>query len=250
MRTDDPRNLADLPGPWNLKQEIEAVDNVGFDLGALVRAEAPLWYGKIADFFRSEHGPLDSTRVLIGLPGDFEKAVEFSLGKDRRLVGLKDSFESSFHLGPAETVFVFERRDARQGFGPVQFQEEAHLFALHADFHLLVEIVKAVRNEVDLHRIELLGLDQDILAHADFSEIVQQRRVTDLLHLFGRKANRRVRPCVDTVHDFRQPDGHVRNPQGMAGGRWIALLNRLNGSLDEAFEQLFNVLVQAAIFVG
>src|SRR5258708_20685002 len=36
----------------------------------------------------------------------------------------------------------------------------------------------------------------------------------------------------------------------MARSRRIALLNRFNGGLDEAFEQLFDVLIEAAIFIG
>ena len=36
----------------------------------------------------------------------------------------------------------------------------------------------------------------------------------------------------------------------MARGRWIALLDRFYRGLDEAFEQFFNVLIEAAVFVG
>ena len=79
---------------------------------------------------------------------------------------------------------------------------------------------------------------------------MQQSGVTNLLHLLGRKANRRVGPGIDAIHDFREADRHLRNAQRMAGGRGIALLDGRDRSLHEAFEQLFDVLIEAAIFVG
>src|SRR5579862_532234 len=250
MRADDPRNLADLPGPRNLQQEIETVDDVGFDLGALIRAEAPLRDGEIANFLRCKHGPLDSARVLVGLPGDFKQAVKFSLGKHGWLVGLEDGLKSAFHLNPAEAIFLLEGSDARQGLRPVQFHQELDLFALHAGFQFLVEIVEAVGDEINLKGIELLGLDQNILTNAYFSEIVQQSGVTDLLHLLGSEPDRRIRSVIHAIHNLRKADGHLRNAQRMARSCRIALLNRLDGSLDESFEQFFYVLIEAAIFVG
>src|ERR1019366_10089246 len=136
MRADDPRDLADLLGPRNLKQEIEAVNDVGFDLSALVRAETSLRNGKIANFFRREHWPLDSSRVVVGLPSDFEEAVKLSLWKHRWLVCLNDGLETAFHLDPAETIFLFQGCDAGQRFRPVHFQEDADFLALHAGFLL------------------------------------------------------------------------------------------------------------------
>src|ERR1700693_2526535 len=130
MRADDSRNLADLLGPRNLKQEIEAVNDMGFDLGPLVRAEASLRNGKIADFFRREDWPFDSSWVVLGLPGDFKEAIKMCLWKDGRLVGLKDGPEADFHLGPAETIFFFQQSDTGQRLRPVHFQEEADFLAL------------------------------------------------------------------------------------------------------------------------
>src|SRR4029077_17759524 len=157
MRADDPRNLADLLGPGNLKQEIEAVNDVGFDLGALVRPQASLRNGKIANFFRREDRPFYSPRVRISLPGDFKEAIKMSLWKHRRLVGLKDGSESVFHLGPAETIFFLQESDAGQRPRPVHFHKEPDLLALQLCFHLHLEIIEAVRDEIDLHGIQLLG---------------------------------------------------------------------------------------------
>src|ERR1700692_550422 len=121
MRADNARNFANLPGPRNLKQEIEAVDHVGFDLNALIRAKTSLWNGKIADFIRSEDRFLRASRVVIGLPRDFKEAVKFSFRQHRWLICLQDGLESAFDLGPAKKIFLIERGDARQRFRPVQF---------------------------------------------------------------------------------------------------------------------------------
>src|SRR5258708_21522508 len=107
MRADNPRDLADLLGPRNLKQEIETVNDMGFDLSALIRTETSLGNGKIADLFRREHRPLDSSRIVIGLPGDFEKSVKLSFRKHCRLVCLNHGLKAAFHLDPPETIFLF-----------------------------------------------------------------------------------------------------------------------------------------------
>ena len=39
---------------------------------------------------------------------------------------------------------------------------------------------EALQDELALVLVELLRLDQDVLAHADLAEVVQQRRVLDL----------------------------------------------------------------------
>src|SRR5229473_1001089 len=105
MRADDPRDLADLLGPRNLKQEIEAVNDMRFDLSTLIRTETSLGNGKIADFLRRKHWPLDPSRVVISLSGDFEKAVKLPFRKHGRLVCLNDGLKAAFHLDPAETIF-------------------------------------------------------------------------------------------------------------------------------------------------
>src|ERR1700722_19830141 len=173
MRADDPRNFANLPGPWNLKEEIETVDDMGFDLEALIRTEAPLRNGKIANFFRRKYRLLEASRVAIGLPRDFEKALKLSFRKYRRLICLEDGFKSAFDLGSAKTIFFIERCNARQRLRPVHFDEHPNFLALLAGLHFHVEIIEAVGDEVDLQWIKLFSFDEDILAHADLPKIVQ-----------------------------------------------------------------------------
>src|SRR5665213_903744 len=153
MRANNSRNLADLPGPWNLQQKIETVNHVGFDLRAFLHAEAALGYGKIADLFWCEDGPLDSARVEVRLSRDFNETVKLSFRKDRRLVCLEDGLESTFHLDPAQSIFLFERSNAGQRFRPIHFQQEVNFLAFHSRFHFHIEIIEAVRNEIDLHGI-------------------------------------------------------------------------------------------------
>src|SRR5271169_3389559 len=112
--TDDPGNFADLLRPGNLQQEIEAVNHVRFDLRAFVGAQSALGNGKIANLLRRQERPFETSRVAITLARYFVKPVEFSLRKQRRLVSLEDHLEAAFHLGPADAVLLFERRDAGQ----------------------------------------------------------------------------------------------------------------------------------------
>ena len=48
--------------------------------------------------------------------------------------------------------------------------------------------LEALQDHLALVLVELLGLDQHVLAHADLAEVVQQRGVLDLLQLVERDA--------------------------------------------------------------
>src|ERR1700689_490090 len=115
MRSNDSWDFTNLLGPRNLEQEIETVDDVGFDLRTLFGAEASFRNGKITDFIPREHRPLDASRVMIGLPCDLEKTFKLFFREHCRLVGLQDGFEAAFQLSPAKAVLLFQGRDAGQG---------------------------------------------------------------------------------------------------------------------------------------
>jgi hypothetical protein len=165
------------------------VNHVRLNLCALVRAQASLRDREVAYFLRREHGLLNTPWIVEGLAGDFDKAVEFSSWQHRRLVCRSDELKGAFHLCPAAPVLLFEGCDAHQRLWPVHFHEELDLLALQLGLHLHVEIVKAVCNQVPLQGIEFFRFDQHILAHAYFSEVMQQRGITDFLHLLAREAN-------------------------------------------------------------
>src|SRR5690349_22975786 len=56
-------------------------------------------------------------------------------------------------------------------------------------------------------RVELLRLDQHLLAHPDLAEVVQQAGVADLLQLLAREVDAAEGPIASTIHDFGEPHG-------------------------------------------
>ena len=56
-------------------------------------------------------------------------------------------------------------------------------------------------DRLELHRIELLLLDQHLLADADLAEVVQQRGVADLAELIGREVDVAVVAVIDAIDD-------------------------------------------------
>jgi hypothetical protein len=109
VRSNDSGNFADLLGPGNLKQKIEAVNHVRFNLGALIRAETPFRNGKIADLFRRKNRLFHAARIMIGLPRDFKQTIKFSFGEHGWLIRLQHGLEAAFHLEFTPPVFLFQR---------------------------------------------------------------------------------------------------------------------------------------------
>src|SRR5258708_14969299 len=99
-------------------------------------------------------------------------------------------------------------------------------------------------------RIQLLRLDQYLLAHADLTEIVQQAGVADLLQLLAREVDAAERPVAGAIHDLGEPHRVVGHPAAVPERGWIALLDRQDGGRDEALEQALDVLVQPAVLDG
>src|ERR1035437_496617 len=62
MRTDNARDLTDFLGPRNLQEKVETVNDVRFDLDALVGIKTPFRDGKEADFFRCQDWTFDAAR--------------------------------------------------------------------------------------------------------------------------------------------------------------------------------------------
>ena len=113
--------------------------------------------------------------------------------------------------------------------------------------HRLDGEVEARPDGVELQRIELLFLDQHLLADADFAEVVQQRGVANLLDLVGSEADIAILPVVDAVDHFGQLDGEVRHAERVAGGGRIALLDRRDRRGDEALEQPLDRFVEQVV---
>src|SRR5258708_12279906 len=72
-------------------------------------------------------------------------------------------------------------------------------------------------------RIQLLRLDQYLLAHADLTEIVQQAGVADLLQLLAREVDAAERPVAGAIHDLGQLPRLLAHPPPLTEPGRLAL---------------------------
>src|ERR1700685_3282438 len=81
-------------------------------------------------------------------------------------------------------------------------------FAAHdAGFRFLADVIKALAQNFELKRIQFFCSNQHFLAYADFSEIVKQGRVADLLQLLGVKMSLGIGAGRSRVHGRSQTLG-------------------------------------------
>ena len=73
---------------------------------------------------------------------------------------------------------------------------------------------------------------------------MKQRCVPDLPHLVRRETSLAIRPLFDRIDGLRQLDRQISDAEGMARGRWIALLDRGDGGSHEPLEQALDRLRQ------
>ncbi len=114
----------------------------------------------------------------------------------------------------------------------------------------LQQIVEARPHRRQLVRVELLGLHQDLLANPDLAEVVQERRVLELLQLPSREAGVGVGAGVHRVHDLGEPTREHADPKRVTAGGRIALLDRLHARADEALEDALDLVVEERVLQG
>ena len=90
-------------------------------------------------------------------------------------------------------------------------------------------------------RLELLGLDQDILTDADLAEVVEQRGVLQLAQIVPIEAKLGEAPVRGSIDDLGERDRQGRDPLAVPGGGRVALLDRLDAGAHEALEQRLEV---------
>src|SRR6185312_16995476 len=111
--------------------------------------------------------------ILVRATRQLEQRFEASRRQHGRLVRVEHGVEEAVQDRDLPSVLLLERSEERLVLLPlVPFQELGTFppeFALGGTPHE----VMALSDEVELQGIELLGLDQHLLSHADLAEIVE-----------------------------------------------------------------------------
>ena len=79
-------------------------------------------------------------------------------------------------------------------------------------------MLEALEDPVELRLVQLLGLDQDLLADADLAEVMEQAGVLDLSQFLAAEVERREGRRVAAVDELGEGDGEVGDPLTVAAG--------------------------------
>ena len=156
----------------------------------------------------------------------------------RRLVGLDDGLPRRLDRGPPRGQGLGHARlgppGPRRAFPDLGGRREQGL-------------VEPRAHQEPLARQELLRLDEDVLAHADLPEVVEDGGVPELAQLLAGYAEAGVRPLRRAVRGLGQRPGQERHALGVARGRRVALLDGRDRGVHEALEEGADRLGQAPV---
>ena len=93
-------------------------------------------------------------------------------------------------------------------------------FELQVD--ALQEIREPVPDDVEVPRVKFFLLHQHLLAHADFSEVVQQARVAQLAQLLLGELHVAILAGAAAIHCFRERHRERRDATRMTGGGGVS----------------------------
>ena len=128
-------------------------------------------------------------------------------------------------------------------------EEDLDLLALCLQLLLQVDGLESAAQVLELERLELVRLHQDVFADADLAEIVQHGRVAQLLTLL--RGERGALPASRRLPGARQhvaePDREPRHPARVTRGGRIPRLDRHHAGAHEPFEQLLDLVVQQGV---
>src|SRR5256885_12029793 len=110
----------------------------------------------------------------------FRSLLEVPRRQHRRLVGVEHGVEEAVECLDLPAVLLFQRSEELLVPGATVLLEKlgplAPELALRGAPHEVVPLL----DEVELQRVELLGLHEHLLPHAHLAEVVQQAGIADL----------------------------------------------------------------------
>ena len=221
-----------------------------FDLAPLVVIQAAARNRKKTDLFGRQVGTLRPARITVGLVRDFVQHLKITGRKERRLVGSGDKLRIAIEFAQQAARLFVEQAQPLFGFLTGKREQRFHFLLRDACFDIAANVVKPVKHAHELQRIEFFRFDQNFFTHADFAEVMQQRCVAQLLHLFPGKAQLAVRSARLAIDRLRQRHCHFTHPVGMAGRRGVALFDGLHRGVHESIEEVFDVPIQPRVFVS
>src|SRR5438309_1556420 len=252
MAVGDVRHALERSRPGDLLQEAEGVRDVRFDLAPFLGGERPLAYGELDYLVLAQERPrLAREGALVGELGDVLEPTEDAGRKDRRPVAGEHELEHAGQLAPARLELAVDL--GHESLGAPRFvQEHLHLAAFGAQLFLREQRLESSAQDLQLVRLQLVRLDEHVLADADLAEIVQQRRVAQLLALVAGEL--RPAPAARRPVRARQRVGEADREPGHAArvtrrGR-VARFDRDHAGADESLEELLDLLVEQSIVDG
>ena len=100
---------------------------------------------------------------------------------------------------------------------------------------------------LEVGRVELFRFHQHVLAHADLAEVVQEAGVAQLAQLLRGEAHVAEAAAVGAIDRLGQPHREVGHAERVAEGGGVARLDRGDGGLHEAVEELADAVVEAPV---
>ena len=249
MRARDLRHPAQLLRPRDLREELEGVHDVLLDGDALFVGEAPARNGQHARLLWRQHAARRALGVLPGLGGEAQDLGGECLRLHARLVGDADEVQLPVQLGQRGREIGVEARGARRVVG-VARERPVELGASRPQHEVALEYLHPVADAVEVGGIEFLGLHQHVLAHADLTEIVQQRGVAQLHQLVVAELELAIGTRLAAVRRLRERHREVGHAERVAGRRRIARLDRRHRRLHEALEEVPDRQIEAAVVDG
>ena len=171
----------------------------------------------------------------------FRQTRQHRLFQQGRLVGGHNQAPALVERCQLLALFSLDRR---QSLARAASSHVLHLPAQRLGLDRLAHIGETQADGLKLVVVEFPGLDQHLLAHADFPEVVQHPRIFDLAQVFAREVQSSKRAFVDRIHVLGQGYAQGGHPARMAGCGRIARLDSGDRGVDETLEQAVDFVVQ------